>query len=62
MCHRVNCSKCGKPTWSGCGMHVEEALRGVPKEKRCRCREEAAAAKAQRGESGTSWWSKLFSN
>jgi hypothetical protein len=35
MCSRVTCRKCGKPTWSGCGEHVEEALYGVPKNQRC---------------------------
>jgi hypothetical protein len=37
MCHRVTCSKCGKPTWSGCGAHVDQALAGVPKDQRCQC-------------------------
>jgi hypothetical protein len=35
MCSRVNCKKCGKPTWSGCGDHIEEALEGVPNSQRC---------------------------
>jgi hypothetical protein len=37
MCHRVQCSRCGKPTWAGCGQHIEEALAGVPKNQRCAC-------------------------
>lgn len=37
MCHQVTCSKCHKPTWSGCGRHVEQALSNVPKDKRCSC-------------------------
>lgn len=37
MCQRVNCQTCGKPTWDGCGRHIEEALRGVPPEQRCDC-------------------------
>lgn len=37
MCQRVTCSRCGKPTWTGCGNHVEQALRGVPPDERCRC-------------------------
>jgi hypothetical protein len=37
MCQRVQCPKCGKPTWSGCGQHIEEALRGVPPGERCQC-------------------------
>ena len=60
MCHRTTCRKCGKPTWGGCGMHVEEALRGVPRDQRCRCREEAAAARAARKDVAQPWWTKLF--
>ena len=41
MCRRVTCTKCGKPTFAGCGAHVEAVLRDVPKEQRCRCREDA---------------------
>lgn len=37
MCQRMTCSRCGKPTWIGCGRHVEEALRGVPADERCQC-------------------------
>jgi hypothetical protein len=37
MCHKVNCSRCGKPSWAGCGAHVEKALRDVPPEQRCQC-------------------------
>lgn len=46
MCSRVNCSACGKPTFAGCGAHVENVLGDVPKDKRCRCREQPADAKA----------------
>lgn len=41
MCSRVSCEKCGKPTWAGCGRHIEQALAGVPRPQRCKCREEA---------------------
>jgi hypothetical protein len=37
MCHRIECSRCGKPTWAGCGQHIEQALAGVPPGKRCTC-------------------------
>jgi hypothetical protein len=39
MCHRTTCRTCHKPTWSGCGNHIEQALAGVPKGERCTCRE-----------------------
>ena len=35
MCQKVTCRKCGKPTWSGCGQHVEQVMRGIPKGQRC---------------------------
>lgn len=35
MCHAVTCRKCGKTTWSGCGRHVEQVMRGVAKSERC---------------------------
>jgi hypothetical protein len=37
MCQRISCKRCGKPTWRGCGRHIEEALRGVPPDQRCAC-------------------------
>ena len=35
MCYQVQCKSCHKPTWSGCGLHIEAALRGVPEADRC---------------------------
>jgi len=35
MCSRVMCSKCQKPTWSGCGEHIEQALVDVALKDRC---------------------------
>jgi hypothetical protein len=35
MCSRTTCRKCGKPSWSGCGQHIEIALKGVAKSDRC---------------------------
>ncbi len=39
MCTRVTCTHCGKPSFAGCGRHVEQVLGDVPREERCRCRE-----------------------
>lgn len=39
MCTRINCTSCGKPSYVGCGRHVEQVLGNVPPEKRCKCRE-----------------------
>jgi hypothetical protein len=41
MCQRVRCNSCGKPTYAGCGRHVEQVLGDVPVEQRCQCRENA---------------------
>jgi len=37
VCRRKTCAACHKPTWAGCGLHVEQVLAGVPKEQRCAC-------------------------
>ncbi len=44
MCRRVTCPQCQKPSFAGCGMHVEQVLGDVPKEARCQCRFKASAA------------------
>jgi hypothetical protein len=41
MCVQVSCNKCGKPTYAGCGAHVEQVLGHVPRDQRCKCREAA---------------------
>jgi hypothetical protein len=46
MCRRVQCEQCHKPTFAGCGKHVEQVLRGIPDEGRCHCNEAQALAKA----------------
>ena len=35
MCQRTTCRKCGKPSFAGCGRHVESVLGDVPVAKRC---------------------------
>lgn len=35
MCMQVKCPQCGKPTWKGCGAHVEQVLGHVPRDQRC---------------------------
>ena len=35
MCRRVTCRRCGKASWSGCGMHVSQVMAGVPRSERC---------------------------
>jgi hypothetical protein len=45
MCRRVECAECEKPTFAGCGMHVEQVLGDVPKAERCTCHERGSSAK-----------------
>lgn len=47
MCVRTTCQSCGKPTWGGCGAHIEAALAGVPHDQRCKCRETKGANASQ---------------
>ena len=49
MCHRTTCRTCNKPTWAGCGNHIEMALAGVPESQRCNC---TAAQKASQPQGG----------
>lgn len=55
MCMPLTCTTCNKPGWAGCGAHVEQVLGHVPKDQRCRCREEMAAAKASEPKSPGFW-------
>lgn len=49
MCRKVTCDDCGKPTFAGCGKHVEQVLADVPRAERCTCREERAKKRADAG-------------
>jgi hypothetical protein len=37
MCQKITCGTCDKPSWSGCGAHVEQILGDVAVEDRCAC-------------------------
>lgn len=52
MCRAVQCSKCHKPTWAGCGAHVEQVLGHVPKSARCACRDSVASTTSEPKSSG----------
>lgn len=47
MCYAVTCSKCGKTTWAGCGQHVDQVMRGIPKSQRCQCRTDKSESPAR---------------
>jgi hypothetical protein len=57
MCQRITCNNCGKPTYAGCGRHIEQVLGDVPVEKRCVCREQK---QAKTNEQKDSWVKRLF--
>ncbi len=61
MCRRVTCSTCGKPTFAGCGMHVEQVLGDVAPENRCKCKESRAEKAGPAGGGGDSLWKRFFS-
>lgn len=66
MCRRVSCSKCGRPTYSGCGAHVEQVLGDVRPADRCRCREakepkhNEGGAGSEAGNKRRSWFGRLL--
>lgn len=43
MCSVVTCRRCGKVTWSGCGQHIDQVMRGIPRNQRCEGHENEAA-------------------
>jgi len=54
MCRPATCRTCDKPTYAGCGQHVEQVLANVPKNQRCKC------APGVRQTGGGGWLAKLF--
>lgn len=55
MCRRVTCNECGKATFAGCGMHVEQVLAGVPEDKRCQGHGPAPKS-SEPGKERKGWW------
>jgi len=37
MCSPARCARCGKTTWSGCGMHVDAVMARVAPAQQCTC-------------------------
>lgn len=54
MCRAVACRTCGKTTWAGCGQHVDQVMRGVATNQRCRGHHDDGSAP-------TGWVARLFS-
>lgn len=59
MCRSVTCRRCGKTTWSGCGMHVDQVMRGVAKNQRCTC-DSTGGASSQASGPASGGWRSLF--
>jgi hypothetical protein len=65
MCSRIACPRCHKPSFAGCGAHVEQVLDDVPRAERCKCREEPATSREARSTKGPEVerpgvWKRLF--
>ncbi len=60
MCSRIECPRCHRPTFAGCGAHVEQVLGDVPKADRCRCREQAAKPNPNPNPERPSWLRDLW--
>lgn len=54
MCRRIQCDQCKKPTFAGCGAHIEQVLGDVPVADRCSCKQSQAKP------TESSIFSKLF--
>lgn len=55
MCRPKICKNCEKTTWAGCGMHIDQVMKNVPEQDRCKC---TAAEKKSTG----GFLSKIFGN
>ncbi|CAN5312081.1 hypothetical protein BH09ACT2_BH09ACT2_03640 [soil metagenome] len=44
MCRAVTCRVCGKTTWAGCGQHIDQVMKNVPKSQRCQGHEKETAS------------------
>jgi hypothetical protein len=43
MCYPVECPRCHKTTWGGCGEHVADVQRSVPPAQWCTCDAQGSA-------------------
>lgn len=60
MCTKATCRVCGETTWAGCGQHVRQVMRNVPRDQQCVCTDADRAAGRYTARSG-SLLSRLFS-
>ncbi|KAI0034761.1 hypothetical protein K488DRAFT_44835 [Vararia minispora EC-137] len=36
-CFAIKCDTCGKTTWKGCGKHVDQVMKDVAEDDKCKC-------------------------
>ncbi len=64
MCSPARCRQCGRTTWSGCGQHVDQVMRNVPRDQQCTCDRNApkasTASKAPKGEGQGGFLSRVL--
>lgn len=63
MCRRIRCERCGRPSFAGCGAHIEQVLGDVPPDQRCQCRSKSETpAPSERSDGQASrlvrWWKR----
>jgi len=60
MCRRITCAKCGKASYAGCGMHIEQVLSDVPESERCACGKSASvrAPAPEPQKRSSRWWQR----
>lgn len=60
MCSRIECARCGKPSFAGCGRHVEQVLRDVAPADRCACHKQPRQSQPSAPRKRPSWLQKLL--
>ncbi|KAL0424575.1 UNVERIFIED_CONTAM: hypothetical protein Sradi_0992300 [Sesamum radiatum] len=54
MCYRVDCKKCGKHSWGGCGKHLATLYASIDQGKHCMCKSWPGVAASQLSASSSS--------
>ncbi|PVE19624.1 hypothetical protein DDA93_02415 [Arthrobacter sp. Bz4] len=61
MCRTTTCMRCRKTTWAGCGNHVDQVMRSVPKKDQCSCNPTVEPKRARsEGQAQPGWFGRLF--
>jgi hypothetical protein len=60
MCQRITCADCGRPSFRGCGRHVESVLGDVPPAARCQCGAKKSAARDTGGGGIIAWMADML--